>query len=621
MAGINDVYGGKYLRVNLTTKEIKNEKISPDVLRKYMGGNGIGTRIIYDEVPPEVKSLDPENRLVFSAGPLNGTIVPGSGTYTVSTKGPLTEMLTCAQSNGFVGARMRFAGIDGIIFQGASDEWVYLWVHDGVAELRSAKDLMGLDTWETEDKLKEELGGSSKVAVACIGPAGENLVKYAGIFNDHGHLCASNGPGAVMGSKKLKAVAFSGTPGIAGANPELLKSLREPWVESANNGPMQAYATMGTLGGFTYKMQSGMVPVKNYQTNIFPESDNVDGTYIKEHYENKKRPCWSCPWSHVHEITITEGKHKGLVVEEPEYEEQACFSSMTGITKADEMLKLCSVTDRLGMDAKELSFTLGMVMDCYNDGLIDKSVTDGLDLSWGNAEAIEELLQNIAHRKGFGDVLAEGGMRAAEKIGGDAPNRVVYIKKGQGPHTHDDRGHWGLGFVQVISDMSSGVANPPDMFPLPDFGYYEPIPPYELDNLAKTVALNAGLHQVHDCIGCCLFLACDLDILVKAIAASTGWEDFTREEALEIGERIVTLQRCYSIRNGATPENNDSISPLMASVVKDGAMKGLSVAKALPEFRKLYYKYSGWDEETSKPLKETLVRLGLESEIDKIWLD
>jgi len=618
MSHSNDIYTGKYLRVDLTTGTITKERIKPDVLRKYVGGSGLGTKIMYDEVPPSVMPFDPENLLIFSSGPLNGTRMPGSGTYAVTTKGPLTGMLTCAQSNGFVGARMRFSGYDGVIFSGVSPEWAYLWVHDGEVELRSAKDLMGLDTWETEDKLKAELD-SKRTAIACIGPAGENLVKFAGIFNDHGHLCASNGPGAVMGSKRLKAVAFTGSPGIEGSDPEMLNSLREPWMEFANKSPFQSYPYTGTIGGFTYKVQSGMVPVKNYTTNIFPESDNIDAPYIKEHFENRKRPCWACPWGHINEITITEGEHKGLVVEEPEYEEQAAFSSMIGITNADEMLYLSNITDRMGMDVKELGFTIGMVMECFNEGIIGLKDTDGLELTWGNSKAVAELLYNIAYRRGFGNTLAEGTMRSARMIGGDAPERAVYIKDGQSPHTHDDRGHWGLGLVQVISDMSSGVAMPPDMFPLPDFGYDQPIPPYDVDNLAKTSALNAGLHQFHDCTGNCLFVGCDVETLAKAVGASTGWEGFNRKEMLEIGDRIVTLQRCYSLRHGATPEKNDTISPRMSSTVKDGPMAGKNVADILSEFRELYYKYMGWDPKTSKPLPETMERLGLREQIGHIW--
>lgn len=617
MSNENVFYTGRYLRVDLTAGKITKEQLDPQLVRKYVGGSGIGTRIIYDEVPPSVQPFDPENRLVFNSGPLNGTRIPGSGTYFVATKGPLTGMLSCAQSNGFFGARLRFAGYDGVIFQGASPEWVYLWIHDGEAELRPAGHLVGLDTWDTQDRLQAELGGR-QVGVACIGPAGEHMVKYAGVFNDHGHLAATNGPGAVMGSKKLKAIAAFGATGVQVHDPDRLEALRAPWLGYAESTLFGYIKHVGTIGGFSGQVLYGVVPAKNYTTTLFPEHPQIDGAYIREHFETRKRPCWACSWGHCHEIKITEGEHEGFVGEEPEYESQAAFSAMVGVTDAGKMLYLANMADKLGFDAKELGFTLGMAMECYNEGLIGREKTDELDLTWGNDKAIEQLLLNIAQRRGFGDVLAEGTKRAAQLIGGDAPNRAVYIKDSISPHTHDDRGHWGLGLVQVLSDIGTGVSMPPDMYPHPDLGHNEPLKPHDVEGLPKIMAEGAGLHMFHDTLGICLFLGPSLDLVVEGVRAATGW-DFTREEALEAGERIVNLMRAYSIRHGIDPKKWDSISPRFATKVPDGPMKGGSVAPVLPQVRQDYYRYSGWDEATSKPLPETLKRLGLEDVIRDLW--
>ncbi len=612
-------YMGRFLRVDLTTGKITKEQLDPQIVRKYVGGTGIGTKILYDEVPPSVQPFDPENRLIFASGPLGGTRIPGSGTYCVVTKGPLTNLLGAAQANGYFGARLRFAGYDGIIVQGASPEWVYLWIHDGEAELRSADHLLGLDTFETDDRLKEELGGRG-VGVACIGPAGEHMVKYAAIFNDHGHLAATNGPGAVMGSKKLKAIAAFGPTSVQVHDPDRLQSVRDPWFQMAEKSPFaQIFKSMGTLGMFSMLIMGGMAPVKNYTTNLFPEHAKIDGSYIKQHFEMRKRPCWSCSFDHSNVITVTEGPHAGFVGQEPDFEAQASWSSMVGVAEAGTMLWLANLVDRLGLDTKEAGFTVSMAMECYNEGLIGPEQTDGLDLKWGNAEAVEQLLDNIAHRRGFGDVLAEGTMRAAQRIGGDAPNRAIYIKQGISPHTHDDRGNWGLGLTQVLSDMGSGVAMPPDQYPSPDVGYPKPIKRHDAAELPKAMAKCGPLHQFRDTLGTCLFAAnVSLDIIADAVSAATGW-DFTPQEALEVGERIVTLQRAYSIRHGVTPEKDDSISPRFASAAVDGPMKGISVAPVLPQIRRDYYRNKGWDEVTSKPLPETLQRLGLEDVIKDLW--
>jgi len=258
-------------------------------------------------------------------------------------------------------------------------------------------------------------------------------------------------------------------------------------------------------------------------------------------------------------------------------------------------------------------------MECYNAGLIGPEQTDGLDLTWGNTEAVEQLIKNIAHRRGFGDVLAEGTMRAALSIGGDAPNRAVYVKKGISPHTHDDRGNWGLAFTQLLSDMGSVVTVPPDQYPMPGVGYPKPVKRHDPDLLSKAIADCGPLHQFFDCLGICVFTAqVDLDMITEAINAATGW-DFTSEEVLKVGERIVTLQRAYSIRHGITPEKDDTVSPRLATAPVDGAMKGVTFMPVLDKIRRDYYRLKGWDVVTSKPLPETLEKLGLEDVIEDIW--
>ncbi len=623
MAAEREVYSGRILRVDLTTGRISKELFDPQLLRKYVGGTGLGTKLLYDEVPPGVGPFDPANRLIFASGPLGGTRAPGSGTYAVVTKGPLTNLMTATHANGFWGARLRFAGFDAIIIQGASPEWVYLWVHDGEAELRPAKHLLGLDTWDTDDRVKAEVG-EERASVACIGPSGENLVKIAGVCSDKGHVASTNGPGAVMGSKKLKAIAVFGPKAAQGMevwDPDRVDKLsREDWLDSAAQSPLGSMVkTVGTIGGFSGAAMGGFLPVKNLTTNLFPEHTQIDGSYIKEHFEQRKRPCWACSWAHCHMIKVTEGPYAGFEGEEPEYEGLASWSSQVGITEAGTAIKINNVNDRLGMDTKEAGFVVGLAIECYEKEVIGPKETDGLELRWGNAEAVIKLLDNIAHRRGFGDVLAEGTKRAADRIGGDALNFAVYTKQGIAPHTIDIRGMWGGLISMALSDMGSAQGMPPDYGPDPDIGYPTGIPPFSAGELGRGLAKGAPRRQFEDTLGVCMFLlGARLAIITDTLSAGTGW-NFTPQEALEVGERITTLQRSFNIRHGLTPEKDDTISPRLAEAPVDGPVQGKTIAPVFPQIRRDYYREMGWDEVTSKPLPDTLKRLGLENVAKDLW--
>lgn len=619
MPADRDDYIGRILRVDLSTGEISEEHFDPGLLRKYVGGAGLGIKILYDEVPPGVGPFDPDNRLIFASGPLGGTRVPGSGNYSVLTKGPLTNLISSAQANGFWGPRLRFAGFDAVVIQGASPEWVYLWVHDGEAELRPAQHLLGADTWDTEDRVKQEVG-QDRASVACIGPSGENLVRFAAVCSDKGHIASTNGPGAVMGSKKLKAIAVFGPTGVKVHDPDRIKSMRDPWVESAEQSQLgQMMKAVGTLGSFSGIAMGGLLPVKNLTTNLFPEHPRFNADYIRSHFEYRKRPCWGCSWSHCGTIKVTEGPYAGLEAEEPEYESMAAWSSLVGITDPGMSIKINDVADRLGMDAKEGGFLVSLLMECYEKGVIGPKDTDGLELRWGNGEAVIQLLDNVAHRRGFGDVLAEGTKRAAESIGGDASSFAVYTKQGISPHVHDPRGGWNFLVGQSLSDMGSVQGRAPDR-PDPDIGCETPARPFSAEGLSKGMAKGVTRSQFLDTLGMCAYwaLGVRLPIVTDALSAATGW-DFTPQEALEVGERITNLQRSFNIRHGATPEKDDVISPRLAQAPVDGPAQGKTIGPVYLQIHHDYYKAMGWDEVTSKPLPETLRRLGLEDVVKDLW--
>ena len=313
-------YMGQILRVNLTTGDIKEEKLDPKKVALYLGGAGLGGRMLMDEVPASVGALDPENRLIFLSGPFCGTAVPGSGTYTVTTKGVMTNLITTSQANGMFGARLKFSGYDGIIIQGASPNLVYLVIDDGKVELCDGSELKGMMTVETQEYLKNKLN-LPQASVSCIGPAGENRVKFANIGNDMGHFASTNGVGAVMGSKNLKAIVVNGKKKVPIFNEEEFKKVAKIWNKEAQESIMgSTVSSIGTIGFITPATVTGWIPINNCTTNIFEEHPFFNGDYVRSVVKSTRRPCHACPLHHSTTIEIQTEPHKGLQLDEPEYE-------------------------------------------------------------------------------------------------------------------------------------------------------------------------------------------------------------------------------------------------------------------------------------------------------------
>ncbi|MFC1534024.1 aldehyde ferredoxin oxidoreductase family protein [Thermodesulfobacteriota bacterium] len=622
-------YAGKLLRVDLTSEKITDEELNEETARKYIGGTGLGAKYLYEEVPAGVQWSDEGNRLIMASGPIGGTKMGGTGTFSVVTKGPLTNGIGASQANGFFGAFLRFSGYDGIILQGKASRWVYLCIHEGKVELRDAGHLLGKDTYETVDHIKGEFDQSDRgMSVASIGPAGENLVKYACIMVDKGHAAAHNGIGAVMGSKRLKAVAITRSK----ARPPLkdeegLSAIAEDVHTKRINNPIAKGGTYswGTLNGVVRlaKGGDGVLPIKNYSTNIWdiePEKlEKFGGPYIRSNFKPKAHPCWSCRFHHVHMITITEGPYAGLEMEEPEYEQFASWGPVIGQDEVATAMMLSYEVDRLGMDTNEAGWVIGMVMECYEKGVITREDCDGLDMTWGNAEATREMLQKIAHRQGFGDTLAEGAMRAAQRIGGEAPNFAIHTMKGNTPRTHDHRAQWPMIFDTCVSQM--GTDEGFTMQNAQDLGLT--IKPAMGPNTSVEDALTwnvqtKGAVQFEDSLGICkMNTNTNITLLSQLVRAATGW-DFSFQELMITGKRIVNLLRAFNIRHGHTAER-DAPSPRYGLTPVDGPNKGKTIMPHWNELRSNYYEQMGWDRETGKPLPDTLKNLGLEHAILELW--
>jgi aldehyde:ferredoxin oxidoreductase len=609
-------YAGKYLRVDMTTGKTSNAVFDEETLRKYLGGTGIGAKILYDEVPPGADWSDPENRLIIASGPLGGTAINGSGTISVVTKGAMTNGGTSVQANGRFGAFMKFAGYDGIIVSGASRRWMYLHIGDEKATLREAGHLLGRDTYETSDLILGDHGKTdTQMSVVSIGPAGEHLVRFASIFVDKGHAAGHNGTGAVMGSKRLKAIAAERGRG------QVRTADRKSLIEVANKIYESVKGYTGTIGGVynSYKSGRGTLPIKNYTTNIWdiPEDqlETFSEKYIREHFEPKPHPCWACRLTHATMMTITEGPYRGTVVEEPEYEQMAAWGPVIDNRDAASALMLSGLTDRLGFENNEAGWLIAWTMECYERGWVEKDAWDGLEMRWGNVEAVRQLLYATAYRQGVGDLLAEGVMRASQKIGGEAAKAAIYTMKGNTPRGHDHRTLWTEMFD--TSTSNTGTIEGTGMWPTisskpgdPDYGK-------EISTIEATIH---GLMQFEDSLGTCRFnlrAMTTLPLMVDAVRAATGW-DFSQEEAKTVGLRAVNLLKAFNVRCGIGPEK-DAPSERYGSTPTDGPSKGIS---ARPQWRAMlrnYYKLMGWDPKTGKPLKETLKSLGLEYAIKDLW--
>ncbi|UCG84113.1 MAG: aldehyde ferredoxin oxidoreductase family protein [Dehalococcoidia bacterium] len=611
----------KILRIDLTSSKLTHETIPEAILKQFIGGTGIGAKYLYEEVVPNVEWNDPENRLILATGPLTGTTVGGSGTFSLVTKGPLTNGAASVQANGFFGPLLKFSGFDGIIVQGAASRPVYLFIHDDTAELRDASHLWGKDTWQTQELIKRELEiNAPELSVFAIGPAGENLVKFACIVGDGGHVAAHNGVGAVFGSKKLKAIAVrrgkkkirvSDRQGLSSLSKELFKT-----VTSRSVAPFHVWGTLGDSSLADIRVQIGVQPAKNYITTYFPQTTPFSAELLRNRYKTTWTPCWACKFRCCYHLEITEGPKRGFEGEEPEYETMAAWTTLVGQNDNEEAFMLCNEVDRLGLDTNEAGWLTAWAMECYENGILTRSDTDGIEITWGNVDAIRALLQRIVKREGIGDILAEGVMRASQHFGDDASNRAIYTKKGNTPRCHDHRLSWVMLLDTCTSDTGtdadSGMAIRPEAVGLPfDTDLFS------TDGASATLARGRGRVLITDSLVVCRFnVEGGEEIIPALLNAATGW-DLTQAEVREVGLRIVNLFRAFNIRHGLTAEL-DTPSYRYASARTEGHLQGVTALPMWSEMLHNYYELMGWDRNDGKPLPETIKQLGLDQVIKNL---
>ncbi len=605
---------GEILRVDLNRDRIERSTLPEDAIRKFIGGTGLGAKLLYDEVPPRTDWSDPDNRLILAAGPLNATPIGGSGSVSVVSMGPLTNGAGCSQANGYFGAYLRLCGLNGLIIQGRAENPRYLYIDSESASLKDAGWLSGVDTYKTADLVKHEHRCKERdMAVASIGPAGENLVKFAGVFFDYGHSASHNGPGAVMGSKRLKAIAVKrGKQRVEMKDADRVREISKRLIENVKEESRRIY-DYGTLNGLHANAERGMLPVRNYTTSTWRVDEDkwqrFGGQYIRDRFSVRRNSCWACQVHHCDMMKITEGPYAGEEVEEPEYEQFSAWASAIGQEDVTAAMMLSKEVDRLGLENNEAGWVVGFAMECYEKGILTKEEANDLDLSWGNAEAARLLLNLIAKKQGIGEVLSDGVMQAAEKISGKARAMAIHTLKGNTPRGHDHRNRWTEQFDTCVSNTGTleTWGGPIALGPTPEW-----------KDIVEANLHDKGAMMLEDSLVTCRFnTRMNVDLLCQAVSAVTGW-DFSYEEGMNVGRRIVQLLRAFNIRHGIAGRELDRPSLRYGSVPDSGPGEGKNLQDVWDKMLDTYYAGMGWDS-TGKPLPKTLEEHDLGYVAEDLW--
>jgi aldehyde:ferredoxin oxidoreductase len=616
-------FAGQLLRVDLTKRKCWAEPWSPTEMRELLGGIGLGAMILYRETRKGKSNAGwdhPDNRLVLATGPLAGLPVWGTGGLTVVTIGAGTNGPTSTQANGFFGTNLKYCGYDAIVVQGQSKDWVYLYIDDDRVELRDAKSYLGKDTWETQDALSADLGmRGHQLSVYSIGPAGEKLVRFAAIQGDYGHVASKNGVGAVMGKKKLKAVAIvKGTKALRAADPRGLVQCADDIAHDLKTDPSaRSLYEYGTLPGVVNLSKLGALPIKNYTTNV-PGGDLTqwEAPKLRHGFDHRGHQCNACGMHHCHMSVIRDGVHKGKIVDEPEYEGWSGAGWTIGVT-ADKtgVAWLNTQIDRACVDVNEFGWVCGWVMEGLEKGWLTRQQV-GFDLQWGDTQAANRLLQMICKREGFGDLLAEGVKRAAEKLGGPAKAAAIYTGKGASPRGHDHRPRG----EEMLNTTTSSTATMETGNPVhqTEVGLPARINPFNGDEVAKLVAGCRGRRNFEDSLGICIFTTrTRLENVCRALSAATGWY-YTVDEAMQFGRRTAAINRAVALRCGLTPDL-EFPSERYGSTPHDGPAKGQAVGAQWESMIETWYREVGYDRKTGKPLPKTLKGLGLDWLSKELW--
>jgi len=594
-------YMNKILFIDLSNQRITEEVPDKQLYRDFLGGYGVGARILFSRQRAGIDPLGPDNTLGFVTGPLTGTPALTGSRYTVVAKSPLTGTWGDANAGGDFGPYLKFAGYDAIFITGASEKPVYLYVRDGKAELRDAGHLWGKDTYQTEDTLKSQLGVETRVA--CIGQAGEALSLISCIVNNKGRAAGRSGLGAVMGSKRLKAVAVSGGMEVPLADRERINALRRQYLPKLRNSKfiqiLQKFGTGGNTAALAYKGDS---PVKNWGgvgERDFPNAEAIGGDNVLQ-LQEKKEACWHCPVACGGHMKAGREYPYATGAAKPEYETACAFGTMCLNSNLESIIMANDICNRYGLDTISAGGIVAFAIECYENGLINKEDTNGIELKWGNHQAIVAITEKLAKREGFGDVLADGVRLAAERLGKDTTEYAIHIG-GQELPMHDPKYAPSYATSYTIDATpgrhTQGSSNSSE---------------------GEDQKMENTLCQAKNAAGICLFAeAIDADGLSQFLTAVTG-HTYTAEAVYEVGERISNIRQAFNIREGINPLERHVPDRVLGRLPQqEGPLAGITVD--LHTRLSNYLRAMDWDPETAKPSKQKLQQLGLGDVSAVLW--
>jgi aldehyde:ferredoxin oxidoreductase len=612
-------YVGRILRVNLSSRSTFIEPLNESVAEKFIGGSGYAAWLIYRETPMDIDPLDPSNKLIFMTGPLTGTITPSAGRYTVCAISPLTDIWAESHAAGYWGPELKFAGFDGVVVEGRSEKPVYLWIHESGCEIRDAKHLWGLDTYSCEDALKKEL--SPEVKVASIGPAGENLVKYANIINDRGRAAGRCGIGAVMGSKNLKAIAVKGSVKVIPAAEEdkLASYVKKLYITIRSHPTVQIYSSYGTDGIMSMMYEYGDVPIKHFTEGIWSGIENTSGEAMAKKVLKRNWACFRCPIACGRIVEVKNGPYKTEEGMGPEYETTASLGALCLNDNIEAIVKANELCNRYGIDTITTGVSVAFLMECCDRGLVSREV-DGLRIEWGKPDLILQLIRKIALREGIGAFLAEGVKKMSEEMGEEAKQIAMHVKGLEIP-MHDPRAFKGMG-LQYATSHRGACHLRGEVFiieqgeRIPDLGIHERIYRFDLETKPRVVKIMQDWHDVLDSLILCKF-AFIPPAAVSAILSMVTGQYKTVKELAEAGERIYNLKRVINVKRGVTARDDTLPYRLLKEPLKNGGAAGqvVELDKMLPK----YYELRGWGED-GVPSQERLIQLGLTDVAEELRL-
>jgi aldehyde:ferredoxin oxidoreductase len=617
---------GKILRVNLTEGTIAEEDIPDDLAKKFLGGAGLASKYLYEGVPKGADPLGPDNLLIFMNGLLTGTASASASRYSVVAKSPQTGIWGQANSGGSFGPALKRSGYDGIIFEGISPEPVYLEIIDGEARLKDAQHLWGKTVPETEDALQAT--SKKSLTVACIGPAGENLVRFAAIMNNKHRAAGRCGLGAVMGSKRLKAIACAGKAPINLADEPAFRETAKKQIDLLDESMLKV-----GFDAFGTNMVSDMVnirggyPTNNWQQGTFEQIEEVNAQALTDKVLVEGVNCFACPVICGRGTEIREGKWKGHKGEGPEYESTNMLGPLCGVSDMNAITMANYQCNAFGLDTISTGSTIAFAMECYQKGILTKEQTGGLAIEFGDADLVVDLVGKIARREGVGDLLAEGTKVMSEKLGQGSEHFAMHVKGLELP-AYDPRAAkiTGLGYVTANrgGDHMTGYIQGPTFVDVPyliveDSSIRDP---FVADPEEAEVLVNMeNALTAFDAIGGCKFMGILLtaDEIVALIHNATGWE-FSVEDFRRGGERTYNLARAFCAREGMNREQDILPARLMEDPLPEGPAEGMvNESEAMEMMKDAYYLIRGWDKTTGIPTPEKLHELSLDDMIQDLW--